>query len=206
MLRTNRFSAVLLALLLVSPVASATNHNESTDGDFSDDRLNPSVLALQVGHNVITGTSGIIPGTADVDREYIHVTIPVGAQLTAIVMNDFISDDDGIAFLGVQAGTTFTLPPEMDFSQVGGLLGWTHFGPVNDDQPGDDLLERIGQGSGAMGFTPPLPAGDYTFWLQQRDVQIGYELDFVVAIPEPATLALALPSLALVLRRRLVAA
>jgi hypothetical protein len=41
-----------------------------------------------------------------------------------------------------------------------------------------------------MGFTPPLAAGNYTFWIQQTGANSAtYTLDFRVT-PEPGTLAL----------------
>ena len=59
---------------------------------------------------------------------------------------------------------------------------------------GTDILDDLGNGSGAIGFTPPLPSGDYSFWIQQTaDLQVDYSLQFNVsgsAVPVPAALYL----------------
>ena len=55
---------------------------------------------------------------------------------------------------------------------------------------GTDILDDLGEGDGAIGFTPPLGPGTYSFWLQQvNDPFTAYGLDFVV-VPEPASAAL----------------
>ena len=57
-------------------------------------------------------------------------------------------------------------------------------------------------GPGAIGFTPPLPAGDYTFWMQQTGANSAtYQFDFIVT-PEPATAGLLFAAAVLLLRRR----
>jgi len=44
------------------------------------------------------------------------------------------------------------------------LLGWDHFG-MNDI--GHDILPEICVGAGAIGCTPPLGPGNYSFWVQE---------------------------------------
>jgi hypothetical protein len=48
----------------------------------------------------------------------------------------------------------------------------------------------MGQGFGSTQFTPPLPAGEYTFWIQELSAErLFYELDFqVTPVPVPAAL------------------
>ena len=73
-----------------------------------------------------------------------------------------------------------------------GLLGYTHFGPGYGEIGGDILPELALENFGVPGFTPPLPSGSYTFWIQQEGpADTGYQLDFVVTqVPEPTTLLL----------------
>jgi hypothetical protein len=67
---------------------------------------------------------------------------------------------------------------------------------------GTDILDDMGAGLESQGFVPPLPAGDYTLWIQEAGVYAAdYQFGFVV-IPEPASLGLAALALgALALRR-----
>jgi Ca2+-binding RTX toxin-like protein len=145
------------------------NYDEATDGDISGDRLVPDALMLEEGVNSLTATS------AAGDREYITVTVPEGFQLDSLNLVSYASSDD-IAFAGVQSGTTFTEPPEG--TNVANLLGWTH---MSATQEGTDILDNIGSGQGAIGFTAPLPSGDYTFWLGQTGASSTYTLEFNVS-------------------------
>jgi len=164
-------------------------HDESIHGDLSGDRFNPTALLPSLGDNSIIGE------TVRGDLEYFTVHIAAGRALGAIFVDGFTSTDD-LAFIAVQEGTTFTEPPESP--DVTNLLGWWHLG-IGD--LGTDILDDIGTGDGAIGFIPPLPAGDYTFWLQQTGMEpVGYDLNFVV-IPAPAS-GLALAAILLSRRRR----
>ena len=42
-------------------------------------------------------------------------------------------------------------------------------------------------GANGQGFTPPLPAGTYSFWAQQTGEPTIDILDFVVTVPSPGT-------------------
>lgn len=174
----------LLPLLLATALAgapwlaAAASYNEGVSGDISGDRLAPTSLALDPGSNLISGS--VVAG----DLDYLTVHVAPGYALSQLVLISFVSQDD-IAFIGIQAGTQFTQPNTgTDVSQ---LLGWAHYGlPV-----GQNLLEALGAGSGAIGFTGPLPAGDYTFWIQQANPQtVAYTFDARVTAPEPVALAL----------------
>ena len=145
------------------------------------------------------GSNSLIATSQIGDREFVALTIPAGLQLSSLIQVSYVGDD-GVAFAGVQAGPQLTVDP--DGFDPTGLLGWTHFGPFNFPD-GSDILPSMGTGFGADGFTPPLPAGTYTFWLQQAgDVPTTYELNFVVT-PAPGTLAiLSISGLGSVRRRR----
>lgn len=178
--RCKMHAGVLLATLACVPTASwaAFTYDESTDGDLSGDGLAPTVLDAGVGVNTLSGT--ISPE----DLDYLTFNIGAGLQLDAIMLVSFSTDDVG--FIGVMNGATFTEPP--GDPDVGNILGWVHFGP---DLVGTDILDDMGLGDGAIGFTPPLPSGDYAFWIQQLNNDTSYELQFVVSsVPVPAALPL----------------
>lgn len=181
-----KHSSVILAVVLLSgmlPLAAAADvvlHDEGVNGDLSGDMANPDSFVLSLGVNSIIATSSAG------DLEYVHLSLPVGTQLSQVFLTDY-SGPDGIAFIAVQAGTVFTEPPVgTDASE---LLGWAHFGPGVGNL-GLDILPEIGTGAGSMGFAPPLTGSDYTWWIQQTGPSmVTYQLDFVLT-PEPASLAL----------------
>lgn len=166
--------------------------NEAVNGDISGDRLNPSTVGLSLGINTLIANS--LTG----DREYIRMTIPAGLNLASIINVSWESEDP-IGFIGVQQGPTFTEPPTG--TNVANLLGWTHFGS-GPGTVGQNMLPAISVGAGAIGFTPPLAASTYTFWIQQTGPALAtYRLDFVVA-PAPGTAALLVMAIAGGARRR----
>lgn len=166
--------AVALSLLfVVGSVSADSSYDEAIDGDLSDDRFNPTSLVFSPGVNRITSSS--VAG----DRDYFTVHIPTGLQLYALILTDFVSVDD-VAFVAVQAGTTFTEPP--DAADPANILGYMHHGAAH---VGTDILDDIGMGAGAIGFTPPLTSGNYTFWSQETGPDSAtYTFEFVVL---PAT-------------------
>jgi hypothetical protein len=187
-------AVMCFALLLSSANAGATViHDEAGDGDLSSDRFNPTSYSLSVG------TSSIIATSVSGDREFVTLNIPGGAELSALTLATYAGLDD-TAFIAIQSGTTMTVDPDSPNPAL--LLGYSHFGP-GPGNVGTDILDDIGMGAGSIGFTPPLPAGDYTFWIQQTGGNAAtYQFDFGVT-PEPASLALlGMGGLALIRRRR----
>jgi hypothetical protein len=161
------FTLFMLISFSYGSVAYADNYDEGVDGDLSGNQLAPTSISLDPGSNTVTATS--ISG----DREYFTMNVPSGFQLSAIMVNSYVSTDM-VAFIGVQNGTTFTEPPTG--TNVANLLGWAHWGTANI---GTDILDDIGAGAGSQTFTPPLGAGDYTFWAQQTGANPAtYTLDF----------------------------
>lgn len=179
------------AVLTFSVQASAAViWNEAVHGDLSGDPFNPTAVNLSLGSNSLLATS--VSG----DREYIRMTIPAGMQLVAILHAGWVSDDP-IAFIAVQSGPVMTEPPTG--TNPANLLGWTHFGVATF---GQDILPAVGAGPMAIGFTPPLPAGTYTFWIQQTGpLASTYELDFQV-VPVPGSAAMVGLGCLLATRRR----
>lgn len=143
--------------------------DEATDGDIINDPNNPQFLQFAVGQNRLNAAV-VAP-----DLDYITVNIPAGSQLTSIQLDDYSSLDDQ-SFIAIQTGSVFTVPA--DAPAVEDLLGYLHFG---EDMIDTDILTGIGLGNGAQGFTPPLEAGDYSFWIQETGGEpVNFSLNFVV--------------------------
>jgi hypothetical protein len=198
-------------LLLAAGVAHAADLGEASFGDLSNDRLAPTRWVLDtntpgptadVYNNVLSGRTGRNAG--GVDRDYVHVVVPQGRQLVALrVGNQTQSAGAGGSFIGLAAGSVMPLPP--DAGSAAGLLGWRHYGPA--DRNADILPLMAVPVAGSSGFTVPLPAGDYTLWIQELapgafDYRFNLQL---AAVPEPAGAVLLLLGLgALAARRRLL--
>jgi hypothetical protein len=203
-----RSVAVFAAVLLVAASASAATYNETVDGDLSGNRNAPTVFNLAVGSNNLSAT------TAGGDLDVVNVNVPAGNLLKGLFLRSFTQAGfDGTAFVGLQAGSTFTVDPNV--AGAASLLGYTHFG-TTPGNVGANLLPEIDGNFGSMGFPPPhnitndLPAGPYSLFLQQLGTANTYQLDFVVEpIPEPATVALCGVGLVLIVaiarRRRALA-
>lgn len=170
-----------VAALLTASASAQSIWDENIDGDLSDDHLNPTgPVNLSLGSNTITGS------TISGDRDYITLIVPGELQLSQIFVDSYSGDD--LAFIALQQGTQVTDP---DAPVVGDLLGYTHFGTANNTV-GTNILDDIGQGDGAIGFTGPLGPGTYSVWIQETGgVSVSYGLDFIVTdIPAPGALTL----------------
>ena len=183
--RRKRRSALVASLLVAGTLSTVpgalsaqdtgTGFDEATSGDISNDAASPTSLALGNGSNVLSGS---VVGGDSSDIDYLTINVPDGHVLSAA---DLISYESGnqISFIGLQAGNTFTESPQD--TEVGNLLGFTLFGTPN---VGSDILQGIGAGDGAQGFSGSLDAGDYTFWIQETSPnESAYSIDLVV---EPA--------------------
>jgi hypothetical protein len=168
--------------------------DENTDGDITGDRFNPDFVTLAPGNNLLIATSG--PD----DREYIRLDVPNGFVLQALMLDAYVGED-GVAFIGVQAGTVFT--EDHMGPNPANLLGYALFG-TGMGNVATDILDDMGAAPGTIGFTPPLASGPYTYWIQNTGDLCTYQLNYVVApVPEPASLVtLSLGTLALLRRRR----
>ena len=189
-----RYTLVTLGTLAVSASCHAgVVWNEAVNGDLSNNRLVPSQVNLSLGVNSVLGS------TQGGDEDYLTIHIGPGLQFSQLIGVSYVSNDAKM-FIGVQAGTTFTEDPSN--ANVGNILGYTHFG-TGTGNIGHDLLPGMGTAVGAIGFVPPLPSGDYTFWIQQLGLKTDWQLDFVTTnvVPEPASL-LGLAAVALLAKRR----
>lgn len=189
--------SVLVVAFFMSNSARAFDHDESIDGDLSNYHLTPTVLTASPGSNRVSATTGgIVDDVPDI--EYLTFDVAPGYVLSQLVLDAYASDDQ-LAFISVMNGSVFTEPN--DAPNVAALLGYTLFGPA-EPGIGADMLPAIGTGPSTIGFTGPLPAGPYSFWIQQTGPVCTYTLDFrIAAIPEPAAIG-TLAGLSLLLCRR----
>jgi hypothetical protein len=204
--RPLRNAASGLALMAAAVAAQAgalpLGWDESINGDLSNDGLAPTFVSMLPGSNIIAGTTGRSVAGGPVDRDYFRIQVPSGYVLSSLtVLAGTAVLGDG-SFIGLMAGPTFSVPPTT--SDATGLLGWTLFS-ANDI--GEDLLPAMSTPFfGSSGFSTPLPAGNYSFWVQETSVGTSvYRLDLhITAVPEPATALSLLAGLGLlaVARRR----
>lgn len=151
---------------------AAATVDESAEGDYSNDRLNPTLITLGPGANQFSAQTG----GAD-SQDYVTIVIGDCDTLDSITLNSY-SGQDEIAFLAIQRGNTFTLEPFEAQDARDQMLGFTHFGTLYN---GDDLLSLASLGEGAAGFTAPLQADNYTLWLQQFGSVSSYTMTFNVS-------------------------
>jgi hypothetical protein len=182
---------------------AATVYDEAVSGDLSNSGLTPTAITLADGSNQILGTTGSANG---LDRDYFSVEVPVGSTFTGILVLPGTTSG-GLSFLGMQAGDQLTVPTNT--SDASGLLGWKHYSA--SDVNTNILLSMAVPAAGSSGFTVPLGAGSYSFWIQDfNEGPFGYGFDLQLTpstnpIPEPNTFLLGLLGLVPVLigaRRR----
>lgn len=195
-------AAAVVAALAAGP-ALAAGWDEAVNGDFSNDGLVPTAVSLQPGLTHVLGATGRAVTGGPVDRDYFTVVVPTGYVLESLVLEDGVSVVGGGSFLGLQAGPQVTVSPTGN--SAAGLLGWTVY---TVDNVGSDLLFTMSLPAlGSSGFDVPLPAGTYSFWVQETGVGVAsYHFSLsVAAVPElPPALGLlgGLALLAAVKRRR----
>lgn len=192
-------AAALLPATASAAVAGSTGAiggwDEAVNGDLSGDGLAPSFVALMEGSNILRGTTGRNADTSLVDLDYLTISVPSGFELTSMLVLDGTASIGFGSFIGLVAGDTFPVPPSAP--DASGLLGWTLFDAGNVG--GDLLLFMSAPSFGSVGFTPPLPAGEYSFWIQETGIGVAsYNFDMTLAaVPEPATALSLLGGLAL---------
>jgi hypothetical protein len=167
----------LLCALIATASYGQVIHDESINGDLSDDHLNPTPLTLSAGSNIIRGTTAWDP----LEPDFFTVTIAADQTLTEVVLIEYQNDDDA-SFVAVEVG------PQISSLDSGAtLLGATLIGSDPGSLVGDDVLDDLGMAPwGGSGFMSPLGPGEYTFWHQETAGDTSYAFDFRV-VPEPST-------------------
>ncbi len=191
----SRFLPLLAALVLPLGSAQALTWDEMVNGDLSDDGNAPTLIGtLDAGSNLFSGTMGSLGGTGPLDADVWNFTIAAGYYLTGIDLVFYSAASETTtneSFMAIANGST------IDFNDPSGHLSNTLWGYGQDGFGNTyvDLLALLDAGPmfAGIGFDGPLPAGNYTFWVQEGSDQIEYGIDFVtspVPVPEPGSLLL----------------
>lgn len=184
----------LLSAGVLSGAQAATAWDEAASGDLANVGTSPTLVSMGLGSNTVSGTTGR-SGAGVVDRDYFTFTVADGWQLDTLnlLTGTTFLGPSGLGFIAVQAGSQMTVNPTG--GDPSSLLGWWH---TSENDIDTDILQHIGQGAGAIGFTGPLPAGSYTFWVQETGTgSAAYNFDFnVTAVPEPSIALMLMAGLA----------
>lgn len=184
--------AIMALIVSISSLGFGASLLESVVGDFSNNGLSPNGFALDKnGANPLSGSS------QGGDKDYVTVTVQSGSWLTSLVLTSYVSND-GRAFIGMMSGPQFT--ESSTSTNVANLMGYTHFG-TGAGNVGGDLLTNMKAAPGAKGFSTPLGAGTYSFWIQQLGAKTDYTMTFNT-VPEPGTLMALAAGVAALSRRR----
>lgn len=202
--RTSFFGLAIFAFGIVAQTQADTVYRESTSGDLSNSGLTPTVLPVSLGSNQVFGTTGRVTAT---DRDYFMITVPTGLQISQILELGGTTVGEAVSFFGIERGSQVTVATNA--TTADGLLGWVHYGPVSTDT--NILPDLAVPSQGSTGFSGPLQAGNYAFWIQDFGVgTFSYSFDIrlaaatTAAAPEPASYATMLLgglTLAFVVRR-----
>ena len=167
------------ALLAATACIADVVWDEDLDGSLSTDRFNTTNFGT-----LAVGSNNMICDTQSGISKFFTFTIGAGQELSAIILDEWISEDD-LGFLGIVTGDFFNVDPaNPDVTQ---LLGYVHHGETSVNT---DILPAMGQGPGSQGFVGALGPGDYSFWIRQGGAQLTtQDLNFVVT-PAPGALAL----------------
>lgn len=146
--------------------------DEAIDGDLSNDELNPTPVALGLGHNVVTGTiGGAVPGEA---FDAFTITIGLGQALQSVVLDAYVPTGGNTSSgFNIIRGTSWD--GNLGNTNVVGSASSMTVGNV-----GADLLS-------IAPFPGPLGADDYVVALREGTAGQQYSLNFTV-VPEPSPL------------------
>ncbi len=177
------------------PLQAAT-YAETINGELSNDFVDPTPVAMDLGSNLLTG--GLAGGEIDIDL--FRFSVPVGHQLAAIRILGFTGGGGG-SFLGIQPGVELSSSP-VPSASFPDAIGYAIIS-AGDAAVDRDVLPTITSGPPFNGVAA-LPAGNYVGWLNETGLASTYQIEFVIAaVPEPAVPAsLALGLLGSLARRR----
>lgn len=190
-----KLRALLFSAALSGPLTAAT-YVEAVDGELSNDFIDPTPVAMDLGSNLLTG--GLAGGESDSDL--FRFSVPVGHHLTAIRILGF-SGGGGGSFLGLQSGVELSASP-VPSASFPDPIGYAIISAA-DAAVDRDVLPTITSGPPFNGVAT-LPAGNYVGWLNETGLASSYEIEFVIAaVPEPSVPAgLAIGLCGLLLGRR----
>ena len=159
-----------------------TPYDEDVDGDLSDDQFAPTDIKTNLGDNLITAAQQGNPDPTPDEQDFFTITIEEGQVLDAIVLDGVTLGDDA-AFIGFMAGDTFDadiplLETNTILPSTEGLLGGYVYG---SEDVGNDLLVNMNDAGLFLGFSLPLPAGTYTFWMNQNGPASEATLNFQIS-------------------------
>lgn len=188
-----RIFALLAALALPLGSVQALTWDETLDGDLSDDGNAPTLVGtLSAGSNLFSGRMGALTEGEPIDADIWNFTIAAGYYLTGINLTSYSTTSGSLgnqSFMAIIDGGTIN-QNDQSLHLSNALWGYGQDGFGNTYT---DLLALLDAGPdfGGVGFDGPLPAGNYTFWIQEGADQINYSIDFVTTpVPEPGSLLL----------------
>jgi hypothetical protein len=173
-------AALLLTTILPALTAFASVVDESTAGDFSDNRLAPTLVRLGSGVSTLRGRFGVSPTVDVADLDYVTIEVPPTHRLDRMMLSSAFAGG-AFSFVGIEAGPIISIPANWTNINTP-LLGWAHFGSAT---VGQDMLELMRNTPGSVGFTPPLAAGLYTLWIMELDTSEAYSYEFQLCV-EPS--------------------
>jgi hypothetical protein len=196
-----RFVAITLATLLFAVSvarAQVLSYDEATQGDLSGNPAAPADFGtLAVSSHSLKAS--FVTG----DYDLIKFTLAPGTHLDSIFLNSYAGSTS--SFSGIQSGSTWSAGLGYDVDPAP-LLGWVLFGEntiADDYDILDNLIYQYASADDAIGFTPPLGPGTYTFLFQETG-PFAVNADFTFnVVPEPSTLAIAAIGIATLLRYRI---
>ena len=184
--------ASIFVTTLACPVLALANYAESVNGDLSGNFQNPTPIALVPnGSTTISGTIQGAGSGVSIDLDFFTVAVPVGQVLSAVDVLPGTAVGGVGSFIGLYSGSTAVDPATAASTDA---LGYYLYRATDI---GTDILDNIatfnfGGTNPSIGFVPPLPAGNYTFWIQEGFNGIfpyNFELALSAspsAVPEPS--------------------
>ncbi len=184
---------ILAVCLTLAPAETEAGfaYVETINGDLSGDNLLPTPLGdAMLGGNTVSGTVG------GLEADIFSFVVPTGFRLHSIVLTSFSSSSNNM-FLSLDSGPTYEFSsdeindPNM-LPNLNLVLGSALVGTSPGVSVGDDILDNLGNSAPfqlGAGFTPPLPAGTYSVYIQETGTVSNYGLSFnISAVPEPSCL------------------
>ena len=202
-LKRSILASIFLTVLGWPMLASADFTESPPITELSGDFLNPTSIALVP--NGSTKVSGTVQGAGmgvSLDLDYFTVTVPVGQVLAALnVLPETMGAGAIGSFIAIYKGATAVSPVNAVSTDT---LGYYLYRTADI---GTNILDDMGifnfMGTNpSMGFVPPLPSGNYTFWIQEgANGTFPYNFELVLVPAPPTILLMGLAGLAMCLRR-----